>query len=354
MTGPKREETLIGSIVFLDIVDFSLQIVSKQFEWKGALNKIISVALQEFQHTEVILLDTGDGSALCFLGDPEVALDAAMWIQGTVLELYQTMSPPMRLRVGINLGAIKILQDLNNHKNIVGDGINVAQRVMSFAEPGQILASRSFFDVVSCLKREYQLLFGFKGIRKDKHVREHEVYEVKIQEISAPDGESIVTKSAESVSLPAQLGEIFSSETLLALETTACAYLGPVAKIILRKASPSRTIIEDLCSTLATQLADPKEKQNFTKEYRRILHVQPAPNYTPSITQDIKELILPEDEILSLIQILAVYMGPIAKLMVRKELKRASSREALHLNLAHKIGDEVDHGKFLKQLQLKQ
>jgi hypothetical protein len=62
--------------------------------------------------------------------------------------------------------------------NIIGDGINVAQRVMSFSRPGQLLVSRSFYEVVSCLSRDYLHLFQHEGSRTDKHVREHEVYSV--------------------------------------------------------------------------------------------------------------------------------------------------------------------------------
>jgi len=54
----------------------------------------------------------------------------------------------------------------------------VAQRVMSFAKPGQLLASRSFYEVVSHLSRDYASLFTVLGTRTDKHVREHEVYAV--------------------------------------------------------------------------------------------------------------------------------------------------------------------------------
>jgi hypothetical protein len=54
----------------------------------------------------------------------------------------------------------------------------VAQRVMSFAESGQLLVSRSFYEVVSCLSADYAKLFDYVGARTDKHVREHEVYVV--------------------------------------------------------------------------------------------------------------------------------------------------------------------------------
>jgi hypothetical protein len=70
------------------------------------------------------------------------------------------------------------VRDLNSQINIIGDGINVGQRIMSFAQPGQLLVSRSFYEVVSCLSRDYAALFTHEGSRTDKHVREHEVYSV--------------------------------------------------------------------------------------------------------------------------------------------------------------------------------
>jgi hypothetical protein len=49
---------------------------------------------------------------------------------------------------------------------------------MSFAEPGQLLVSRSYYDIVSCLSQEYAKLFQYQGARADKHVREHDIYAV--------------------------------------------------------------------------------------------------------------------------------------------------------------------------------
>jgi hypothetical protein len=84
------------------------------------------------------------------------------------------------VRIGINLGPVRLVKDINGQINIIGDGINVAQRVMTFAQAGQLLVSRSFYEVVSCLSLDYASLFSYVGARTDKHVREHEVYSVGI------------------------------------------------------------------------------------------------------------------------------------------------------------------------------
>jgi hypothetical protein len=73
---------------------------------------------------------------------------------------------------------VRLVKDINGQPNIIGDGINVAQRVMSFAEPGQILVSRSYYDVMARLSEDYAKLFHYEGAKTDKHVREHEVYAI--------------------------------------------------------------------------------------------------------------------------------------------------------------------------------
>jgi len=87
-------------------------------------------------------------------------------------------SLPVQVRVGINLGPVRLVKDINGQPNIIGDGINVAQRVMSFAEPGQILVSRSYYDIMARLSDDYASLFHYQGAKTDKHVREHEVWAI--------------------------------------------------------------------------------------------------------------------------------------------------------------------------------
>ena len=167
--------TLVCSIVFLDIVEYSKKSVAEQLELKQAFNRILADALAQVAPRDRVVLDTGDGAAVTFLGDPEDALFAAASIRDAV-----RTAPPgtLRVRMGVNLGPVRLVRDINDQMNIIGDGINVAQRVMTFAQAGQLLVSRSFYEVVSCLSLDYASLFSYVGSRTDKHVREHEVYSV--------------------------------------------------------------------------------------------------------------------------------------------------------------------------------
>jgi len=173
----KPSRTLVCSIVFLDIVDYSTKPVAEQLLLKQAFNKLLSASLGHVPPRDRIVLDTGDGAGITFLGDPEDALFFAMSLRAAA---RAEASGAIAVRIGINLGPVRLVKDINGQMNIIGDGINVAQRVMTFAQAGQLLVSRSFYEIVSCLSLDYASLFSYVGARTDKHVREHEVYSVGI------------------------------------------------------------------------------------------------------------------------------------------------------------------------------
>ena len=170
--------TFICSVVFLDIVEYSRKPVAEQIFFKERLNTLLTEALSNVAPNDRIILDTGDGAALSFLGDPEDALFVSLSLR-EALQMPQPPGPELKIRLGINLGPVRLVKDINGQPNIIGDGINVAQRVMGFSHPGQILVSRSFYEVVSCLSEGYGKLFHYEGSRTDKHVREHEIYTVQ-------------------------------------------------------------------------------------------------------------------------------------------------------------------------------
>jgi hypothetical protein len=169
---------------------------------------------------------------MSFLGDPESALFVGMSLR----DAFNTKDPAdpaatAPIRIGINLGPVKLVKDINGHPNIVGDGINVAQRIMSFADSGQILVSRSFHDVVSCLSDDYAALFRFEGSRTDKHVRDHEVYAVGDSEAALSRAKRGVAQRAEPMPTPRPKAATAAGETLRRAQTAATAFLHDRRKV---------------------------------------------------------------------------------------------------------------------------
>lgn len=174
----RGNKTIMCSVFFLDIVEYSKKSVAGQISLKDRFNNYLSSAIRDVPVTDRIILDTGDGAAINFLGDVEDALKAALSLRESLLAEDADVDPPLLVRMGINLGPVRLVRDINGQPNIVGDGINVAQRVMGFADAAQILVSRSYYDAVSRLSPQYVGMFHYQGSRTDKHVREHEVYAI--------------------------------------------------------------------------------------------------------------------------------------------------------------------------------
>jgi hypothetical protein len=62
--------TLVCSVLFLDNVEYSKQSVADQLRLKQSFNRTLSNALSGIAVHDRVILDTGDGAAIAFLGDP--------------------------------------------------------------------------------------------------------------------------------------------------------------------------------------------------------------------------------------------------------------------------------------------
>jgi class 3 adenylate cyclase len=170
-------QTRMAAVVFADIVGFSKKSVPAQLAAKEELARLLQRLVTPYPASSRIVLDTGDGAAVGFLVSPEYALSLTLRLRR---ELDGAPDDSLLrsgdLRLGINLGPLKVVTDVNGHPNMVGEGINSAERIMSFAAPGETTASRSFQEAVFYLDASFQTLFEPLGLRADKHGREHEVF----------------------------------------------------------------------------------------------------------------------------------------------------------------------------------
>ena len=184
------------TVLFFDVVGYTKQTVNKQIEIKKQFNRLVTDCLAtRGDDDERIILDTGDGAAIGFLQHPEDALEVAMQFRKMVMVNQHGDYPDLNVRIGIHLGPVNVVKDMNGQSNMVGDGINDAQRVMSFAGIDQIYISRPYYDFVSRLSDEYAGLFQYRGLQKDKHGREHPVYE--LMDAVAPVAQAVLPQADE-------------------------------------------------------------------------------------------------------------------------------------------------------------
>lgn len=171
-------KTQIVSVLFLDIIGYSKRAVSDQVEIKRIFNTRLSHALEPVGGADRIVLDTGDGAAVAFLQHPEDALLTSDRLMAALFGEDGSGETLFGLRSGIHFGPAVIVHDVNGFGNLVGDGINDAQRIMSFAGDNEVLASRYYADMVARISEKFAARFVPAGTMQDKHGKAHDVSRV--------------------------------------------------------------------------------------------------------------------------------------------------------------------------------
>ena len=162
------------SVVFIDIVEYSKMSVADQMQRTARFNALLERALAQVRVEDRIVLDTGSGAVVTFLDGPDEAFLFALALRAPPEGDRNDDTLP--LRIGINLGPVRLVTDADGQPNIIGDGIDVAQQVMRFAGVDQALASRGYVEALADLSAESGASFTFDGVRTDPQVREHDVF----------------------------------------------------------------------------------------------------------------------------------------------------------------------------------
>lgn len=168
--------TIVASFLFTDLVGFSTGTAADQYAAKANLSAVLRRHLDALKESDYWIKDTGDGALIAFVSSPEHALYMALALGHDYGAGTNDGAGVARLRTGLHVGTVKESIDVEARRNFIGDGINAAKRIMDFALPGQITASRSFFESIANLDVAYAALFQHLGAPDDKHGRAHELY----------------------------------------------------------------------------------------------------------------------------------------------------------------------------------
>lgn len=186
----------LTAILYADVAGYSRLTGEDEEGTHRRLSEYLDLisAFVESHHGRVVHY-AGD-AVLADFGSVINALSSAVAIQRE-LKIRNDKLPSERelpFRIGVNLGEVIIDRD-----DIYGDGVNIAARLESVAEPGGICISGAVYDAVGTrLALDYELLDQQKLKNIAQSVR---VYRVRSKSDSAPYKNS---KSAESVELPSK------------------------------------------------------------------------------------------------------------------------------------------------------
>ena len=388
-------KNVLGTIMFLDLVSYSTYSVEQQVVVKSLFNELITKAIGGVNESSRIMIDTGDGAAICFLGDPEEALQSALLLRDLLTQKY---GRKLSLRVGLHLGPIRMVFDINNRVNVVGDGINVAQRIMDFARPNQVVVSRAYYDVISRITDSAASHFDYLGPHMDKHLRSHEIYAVLDPNAApaAPAGRNLEFEHTASFAALASL----TPEMVHEIEAELAKLIGPLAKVLVKKSVPRTVSAQGLRDMLAVSIPDAAAREAFVRPRNTSAPVHSTPlgasgartgatgvsGVTGATSAPSRVHSMPHSMPVSglrhqdmsrpsgfsspsgssnsinvqhfsaelqaqLERMLSLYIGPLAKTLVRKESARHTTLGGLAKALALQIDKPDDRAKFLAGAQ---
>lgn len=346
-TGPTEEtfdleRTWLVSVLFVDMVKYSQQSQEVQAQWRARFKEYLGGGLKNTTEHDRVILDCGDGAAIVFLGEPEAAMHCALEVLGKIILEKGPLPKPLHVRIGINLGSVKLVRDINGNLAAAGDGINVGQRVMSFAGDNQILVSRSFYEVASLLTDGCAQLFRYEGVRKDKHQREHTLYELHPPNAAnaAP-----VTNTAIIRRIAPQF-----AANIAAVEKNLALLIGPIAKRIVRSVGQRVSSATELRDHLLAFVPAKADREKFLAACGDIFPAAPPEESAEPTPPEPKALPKLEAAVLEHARKeLAIYVGPMAKLLVNRAAANATTPAELYQLLATEIPSPKDREKFLKQ-----
>lgn len=285
--------TFVGTLVFLDVPTPTA----------AALELLREASSRSVGH-----LDAGDclrvghpkGEVLIFPGDPEDALFVALGLRDA-LEHEAATRPGFQARMAVHLGPVRLVEGLAE-----GEGATVAAQLASVAAPGQILTSRSFFEVVSSMSLDHRALLRALGRRRTHDGRELDVYELggtplRQPETTWPAGRTpaagmpavhpipLVTPvepppPAAPAPAPAIVTGGWVAGALEELSAVLAKNIGPLASTLVRRASRKTEDPRALIAELAEAIDNDAERhrfEDFGRAWVRRSRALGAPGGTP-------------------------------------------------------------------------
>lgn len=139
-------------------------------------------------------------------------------------------------------------------------------------------------------------------------------------------------------------------DLLKAVEDKLRVYVGPIARVLVHTVAGRASSATDLCSELALSVPDEADRERFRREVAPLVRPRP-PALTSSSLGDSggRGVVLPEQDLERAQAVLTEFVGPIARVLVRRAAASAPTVEALWQALSNHIESPAERAAFLKR-----
>ncbi|MGC2194507.1 MAG: serine/threonine-protein kinase [Terriglobales bacterium] len=188
------------------------------------------------------------------------------------------------------------------------------------------------------------------------------------EEIAPPCDEKVfnhrplISPVAESVeqqdraSTQGRVAAVWPEDTLLAAEKELAAFIGPLAKVMVKKAASRTTNVDEFCTLLAAGIERKSDREAFLAAMScpgggaQNGTAQPTPPGNVATGPDsaaVRATLTPA-AIERAARLLAQHVGPLSGVLTRKAARHAESVRAFYLLLAEHIETESERDRFLQ------
>lgn len=256
-------QRVLAAIMFTDVVGFSMMMGRDEAGTLRALERDFALIEQDCAYNAgQVLKRTGDGLLMHFVSAAD-AVTAALAIQAHLHAQAKTLEPGQVLehRMGIHLGDVVMTEN-----DVVGDGVNVAQRLQGEARPGGICLSQTVYDVV---KNKIKLNAVLLGPRNLKHL----VDPVVVWSIPPLMGDGTVhrvtaTPTVEGFELPTtNVAEPSRSRlAMVLLALIGALAIGSIGVVTILKNSAEQSKESTLAANRAAEQKEAKRQEEASKQ----------------------------------------------------------------------------------------
>jgi eukaryotic-like serine/threonine-protein kinase len=274
----------------------------------------------------------------------------------------QFAGAPVDKRTDLFAAGVILFEMLTGVKPFRGKSITEIISFMENRGPEDIRALNP--AVPDSLKRVITKALAFDPARRYDNAGEFskaivEACPVRLDQTPIPEPPVSVTAAADAgVRAAGPTEPTWPPDLLREVERDLATFIGPMAAIALRRAIGRANDVTALYELLGQQVINPRDRAEFLARGQRRAASGPAgrpassppskPERTAEVERDQRAVSPGLKNIASIESNLARYIGPIAKILIRRELEKHETLEKFYRALAAHIPDERDRENFLR------
>jgi hypothetical protein len=199
---------------------------------KKVVHELVSKALRGLPENTRMAVETAGAAVVCFIGDPEDALHSALLLRDLVSQRYGGL---MSMRIGLDMGAVSVTASNNDQVTVTGEGIDRASKVKARGNENQVVVSSVYHDLLCRLNPDAAELFQYHGPTAEHPLEAYTVIPPLANKQQDNLASFVVTRPSGISAQPLAASPL-NPETVQDIEAELAGYIGPLARVLVRKA----------------------------------------------------------------------------------------------------------------------